>query len=240
MIAVLKTEAAFDGAGPDAIMGGRKGVASFINLAFQGRLNTRSAFVNQMSISRWLRGEFLPRQCRELFPPPDGAGRFSKAKVSAWVEKYLLTPSPTIESDVAVIPDMTDYDQEFRKERALKARREREEYEKAHDGKWMLCSDAQDSLTRILGISWPRFWRMVEFELIAGLADAVRRGLTPAQLVEDARSRHQAAIDAFAKYMQDLANQPMPDVAVDAADVAANAQPQPAAFQQPAPPASPP
>jgi hypothetical protein len=216
-------------------MGGRKGVASFINLAYQGRINTRSDFVNQMTISRWLRGEFLPRQCHELFPPPDGAGRFSKAKVCAWVEKYLLGPSPGIEPDMAAIPDMTDYDQELKKEKALKARREREEYEKAHDGKWMLRSDAHDTITSLMGMIWPRFWRMVEFELIAGLADAVRRGLTPAQLVDDARSRHQAAIDAFAKYMQDLAKQPMPDPAP--APVAADAQTEPPGPLQPAPPA---
>ena len=147
----------------DAIVGGRKGVASFINLTFQGRIGTRSGFVNQMTVSRWLCGQLLPNGCREFFPPPDGAGRFSKAAVRLWVESYLLKEPDA--ADLAVLGDDTDWDTECKRERALLARRMREQYEKAASNLYGLRSDHISEMQQVLAAVWSRFWNCVEVDV---------------------------------------------------------------------------
>lgn len=72
------------------IYGGQQGVANWLNLNFQGRINTESGFVNAMAISRWLQMQNLPSGCKTGFPPPHGSGRFYKAQVRAWAERWIV------------------------------------------------------------------------------------------------------------------------------------------------------
>ena len=68
------------------ISGGVRGVANHIRNNFPG------VICDHMSISRWLRGEYLPPGCKENFPPADEGNRYKAALVKVWVEKYLVKP----------------------------------------------------------------------------------------------------------------------------------------------------
>jgi hypothetical protein len=185
-----------------------KFIIPFINVAYQGRINTPSGFVNQMSVTRWLRGDFLPSRCQEFFPPPDGAGRFSQAAVALWVKKWLLRPSSPMQPGGAVNAFMTDYGEELKKERALMARREREEYEKTHDEKWMLVVDHDASLRYALAFVWSETIRKLEVDLPVALDAMEKKGQSAKELVEYARVWGREAIDglqrAFTRFAKGL------------------------------------
>lgn len=66
------------------LSGGVRGVANYIRNNFAG------VICDHMSISRWLRGEYLPPGCRENFPPADAGNRYKRDLVDAWVARYLV------------------------------------------------------------------------------------------------------------------------------------------------------
>ncbi|MGA3182636.1 MAG: hypothetical protein ABSF38_20105 [Verrucomicrobiota bacterium] len=203
-------------AAPAAIMGGRNGVANFINTHFQGRLNTRSGLVNQMSISRWLRGQFLPGPCREFFPPPDGAGRFSVAAVSAWVDKYLLAaPSPSasaapLPQEFAPAPDIPDTDEEIKREKLRRLKLENDLYEQETDRKYVLFADSVTAIQQFAVSIRHDVIELVQRQLPADLLDLVDRGLSPTEILEAMRPIWPNRLDELFARFQSYANSHLP------------------------------
>lgn len=114
--------------GSDDLMGGQEGAAKYINLKYAGRITTSvtpSGVVNKMHISRWSSGKYLPANCKEFFPASHNSGRYSKAAINAWVEKFLV-----VQGEQSVLPgaasvELLDFDAELKK---IRLEREREEF----------------------------------------------------------------------------------------------------------------
>src|SRR6185369_81627 len=68
--------------------GGVRGVANYINR------NYPWVPCHHMRVQRWITSDELPSGCREPFPASyDGAGRWRKAQVDAWVVRYFPRPA---------------------------------------------------------------------------------------------------------------------------------------------------
>lgn len=82
------------------------------------------------------------------------------------------------------------------------------EYDLAHDNRWMLVTESESSLMRSHAASRSHTIRLVEFTLISGLAEALKKTTLPVetqqQLIQDAQQRHRDGMDAlqqqFAKF----------------------------------------
>ena len=120
--------------GPD-IYGGQVGVANWINVTFQGRINSENGMVSAMAINRWLQLQYLPTGCREAFPPPHGSGRFSKAKVRAWCERYIVRSG--MPQSLPVVGPMVDTGEQLKAVQLKRELAEFEQWERSNSNRFM-------------------------------------------------------------------------------------------------------
>jgi len=118
----------------DTILGGLDGAADFINLEY----GERGIHVNQMDISRWQTGKFLPslaKTTKESFPASHRSGRRSKALVRTWVEKYLLPTAGQDGGETSIAP--IDYEREQKRINFERSRDEFDLWKQRTSGKFM-------------------------------------------------------------------------------------------------------
>ena len=169
---------------------GRPGVATWINNRFQSGVPFK---ITVQHITAWINGEQLPVGCSEPFPKGARSGRYSSRLTKQWVDKYLFNASEVaIPQQVMLI----DLDDDLKRIKISTAKIELEKAQREHDAAWLPSAEHVASLQRVCSVLWNDEVRLVETDLIAGLSEAVHRGLTGEELVQDAIKRHQAAIDA--------------------------------------------
>jgi hypothetical protein len=182
---------------------GQEGVANHIRRHFNFPCT-------KMDISRWLRGRNLPPNCAEHFPQAFLSGRFRKSAVDAWGQKYLVKWPGT--PDLLPLKDSRTKTEDLTFERA---NFEFELFKKAHSDEYILRTDHENALRSAGATVWARFCRVVEQELITGLEAFLKtmevqspKSKVQSQdrwqkvfqaILDDARMRHNAAVDALQK-----------------------------------------
>ena len=166
-------------------------MAGWININYQGKLGR---VMTQQIIAAWIKGKSLPDGCKELFPSVDRNNRWSPETIKVWVEKYLV-----IKPGQMRVPEQKefeiDWDNEFKKERALKAKSEREATEKENDKKYMLTAKFVALGQKLQAATRSHVYTLVHVTLLGLVKTALDQGLTLQQFYDQAKIKFPSALN---------------------------------------------